>query len=182
MNRTTFTLPAGANLQSIRANFSYDGPLTSCNSTNDDYADHDDLAFVITPISSDPFQLALETFGPAPNQAVAMDAILMFRDPFPVTNSVNVLNTTSDKNTRVMVFLSNFQLAPGETASSVVMNLVDRIGQSFDIPAEDVRFAPNSSFTQVTFRLPSNLAIGTCTVLVKAHGQSSNAGTFRIRS
>ncbi|HEX6188376.1 MAG TPA: peptidoglycan DD-metalloendopeptidase family protein [Pyrinomonadaceae bacterium] len=178
---TTFTFPAGTNLQAIRANFSYDGPLSPCAGDGDDFDDHDDLVFAMGSSSGQPFQLALEQFGPAANQALALDATLMLRDPFPVLNNWDVLNGTSDKSTRVVVFLSGFQLAPGETSSSVVVNLIDSLGQSFDVAAQDVRGVPNSPFTQVTFRLPTNLAIGTCTISAKARGQTSNSGTIRIR-
>jgi hypothetical protein len=34
---------------------------------------------------------------------------------------------------------------------------------------------------KVVFRLPDSLAVGTCTVTVRAHGQISNAGTIGIR-
>lgn len=76
----------------------------------------------------------------------------------------------------------NFQLEPGETASSVVVNLVGSDHQSFDVPAEDVRFLASSSITQVMFRLPNGLAIGESTLTVKARGQASNAGIIRIRN
>jgi hypothetical protein len=73
------------------------------------------------------------------------------------------------------VFVSN--LFPGET--SVIVHLVDSNNQIYDIPAEAVR--PVSTFTQVTFRLPNNLAVGTCIITIKAHALVSNAGTIRIK-
>jgi hypothetical protein len=39
---------------------------------------------------------------------------------------------------------------------------------------------PNTPFLQITFRLP-NVPPGTCTVRIKAHGQTGNKGTFRIQ-
>jgi hypothetical protein len=96
-------------------------------------------------------------------------------------NPGNFFTPTNDRNTRLIIFVTNLQLAAGELASSVVVNLVDANNQSYDIAAEDVRFVPNLDFTQVVFRLPDNLAAGTCTIKVKAHGQISNAGTIRIR-
>jgi hypothetical protein len=132
--------------------------------------------------SSQPLQLLLEQFGLVPNLAAAVDSITLLRDPFPVLNGTNPLNPTSDKNTRVLIFLDNFQLAPGETAASVVVNLIGSDNQSFDVAAEDVRLLPNSSISQVAFRLPNSLAIGECTLTVKARGQVSNAGIIRIRN
>jgi DNA-binding beta-propeller fold protein YncE len=133
-----------------------------------------------TPTPGPP-QLLIDAAGPAADQAAALDAALFVRDPFPVVNPLNWVNPANDRNTRVVVFVRNLQLAQGEIASSVVVNLVDANNQNHDVPAEDVRQTPNTDFTQVIFRLPNNLAPGVCTVKVKAHAQTSNAGTFRIR-
>jgi hypothetical protein len=128
-----------------------------------------------------PMQLMLDTSGPSVDQVAGLDSMLFLRDPFPVVNAADVFNQGSDKNTRVIVFLTNLQLTQSETSSSVVVNLIDVNNQSYDIPAEDVRPVPDSNFTQVIFRLPNNLPAGTCTLKINAHGQFSNAGTIRIR-
>jgi N-acetylneuraminic acid mutarotase len=121
--------------------------------------------------------LLLEASGPVLDQAAALDSSLFLRDPFPVVNGANVFNQGADRNTRVIVFVSN--LFPAEPSSSVIVHLVDSNNQSYDVLAEDVR--PASAFVQVTFRLPNNLAVGTCTVTVKARAKISNAATIRIR-
>jgi hypothetical protein len=110
----------------------------------------------------------------------ALDAILFLRDPFQVVNGADWLNLGVVRNTRVIVFVMNLQLAQGETSSSVVVNLIDSNNQSYDVAAEDVRLVPNFDFTQVTFSLPDNLSTGKCTIQIKAHGQISNLGTIRI--
>ena len=107
--------------------------------------------------------------------------MLFLRDPFPVVNGADVLNQGSDRNTRVIIFVTNLQLAPGEPSAVVEVNLIDSNNQSYVIPAEDVRPLPDFSFTQVIFRLPNNLPAGTCTISVRVHGLVSNAGTLRIR-
>jgi alpha-tubulin suppressor-like RCC1 family protein len=132
-------------------------------------------------VEAPPLQLLLDSSGPALDQAAALESLRFLRDPFPVLNLDNFLNLGSDKNTRVMVFVNNLQLMPGETSSSVVVNLVDSGSQSFDVAAEDVRPTPNSEFLQVIFRLPNNLAVGSCTIRIKAQGRMSNSGTIRIR-
>ena len=81
----------------------------------------------------------------------------------------------------MIVFVNNLQLAPGELASSVIVNLLDSNSQTFDVAAEGVRAMPNLEFVQVTFRLPNNLAVGSCTLQIKAQGRMSNTGTIRIR-
>jgi hypothetical protein len=81
----------------------------------------------------------LESGGPTINQAAALDAMLHMRDMFPVINTSNMLNAGFDPNTRVVIFVANLQLLPGEPSSAVTVNLVDNNGQSFNVPAEDVR-------------------------------------------
>jgi hypothetical protein len=167
-------------VQAIRANFLYQGLVTACSGGGiDNFDDHDDLAFTIGNSGTLPLQLVLEQSGPSSSQAAALDSLFMTRDPFAVINAANPFNLP-DKNTRVIVFVGNLQLAPGEAASAVVVRLVDNNNQIFEIVADAVTPVSNFPFTQVNFRLPTNLAVGTCTILVKAHGQTSNAGTIRI--
>jgi hypothetical protein len=110
----------------------------------------------------------------------AVDSVLFMRDPFPVFNVLNLLQGI-EPNTRLIVFAGKLQLAQGEAPSSVVVNIVDSNNQSQDVPAEEVRPVPNFDFTEVIFRLPNNLPLGTCTIQLKLHGLTSNSGTFRIR-
>jgi hypothetical protein len=126
-----------------------------------------------------PMQLLLELPGPTTTQAAAVESMFFTRDPFPIVN-VNNLLSRSDHNTRVILFVSNLQLAAGEASSAVVVDLLDSSNVSFHVPAEDVRAVPNFVLTQVVFRLPDNLAAGECVVKVIAHGQVTNTGTIRI--
>ena len=126
--------------------------------------------------------LILDESGPGANQAAAMDSLFFLRDPFPVINEASWWNQGTDHNTRVVIFVSNLQLAPEETSSSVVVNLTDSNHQGFDVTAEDVRIVPGFNFMQVTFRLPDTLAPGTCTIKIKVHGLESNSGTIRIKN
>ena len=131
-------------------------------------------------ILDDDFLLALEESGPAAQQAAAFESLLFTRDPFRVKSAVDWFNLPPSQNTLVMIFAQNLRLNQGETASSVVVNLVDGSNKTFDVPATDVRTIPNAGLTQVIFRLPDTLAAGTCKVTIKAHGQTSNMGTIRI--
>jgi beta-glucanase (GH16 family) len=132
--------------------------------------------------TSQPLQLILEQSGPDPSQAAALDTQLFLRDPFPIVNPQNLLNNAFDRNTRVTIFVSNLVLAQGEPASSVTVNMIDANNQSFDIAAENVHDVPSREFAQVIFRLPDNVAAGTCSLSVKAHGQTSNLATIRIKN
>ena len=135
-----------------------------------------------TVLASEPLQLLLDESGPALDQIAALDALLFLRDPFPVINLADLLNQGSDRNTRVTVFARNLQLSQGETAAAVIVTLVDSTNQSFDVFADDVHSLPNTDLVQVTFRLPTNLAAGTCTVRLKHQLRTSNAGTIRIKA
>jgi hypothetical protein len=131
-------------------------------------------------ILDDDTLLMLEESGPAPQQAAAFEALLFTRDPFRVQSVANWPTLQPGQRTRVMIFAQNLRLNQGETASDVIVNLVDGSNQSFDVPAADVRAVPNTDLTQVVFTLPEALAPGTCKVTIKLHGQSSNMGTIRI--
>ena len=124
-------------------------------------------------------QLLLDQSGPAADQASAIDSILFLRDPFLVINSANVINPSSDRNTRVIIFVRNLSNVP---ASSVVVNLIDSSNNTHDVTAQDVRAVPNQDFTQITFRLPSNLPAGTCRIKVVVPGLFSNTATIRIQT
>ncbi|HEY5838117.1 MAG TPA: SBBP repeat-containing protein [Pyrinomonadaceae bacterium] len=127
-----------------------------------------------------PIQLMFEDAATEPNRLATLDALLLTRDPFRVLSIGEWWNLGTDRNTRVVVFATNLSLNPGETAADVVVTLIDSSSQTHNIAAEDVRAIPGSDFTQVRFRLPNGLPAGNCTIVVKAHGQTSNTGIFRI--
>jgi len=133
-----------------------------------------------TILNDDTLQLLLDESGPAANQASALETWLSLRDPFRLQRSSTWVNLGADLNTRVMLFAANLALNQGETSAAVTVTLVDANGQTFNVPAEDVRAVPDTSFSQVVFRLPDNLAAGVCSVTIKLHGQTSNTGTLRI--
>ena len=133
-----------------------------------------------TIINDDVLELLLEQSGPGVSQAAALDAYLFTRDPFHVMRIEDWLEGGSDKNTRVVLFVRNLELNPGEPASAVTIFLSDGSNQFFILAAEDVRAVPNTEFTQVVFRLPDQLSAGTCTFQIRAHTRFTNIGTFRI--
>ena len=115
-----------------------------------------------------------------PNHAAAIDSILFLPDPFQIVNQTNLLKLAVDPNTRVIVFVQNLQLLPGQPPSSVIIHLTNG-AQTHEISAEDVRLVRNVDFAQVTFRLPDQLGVDDWTITVKAHGQVTNSGVIRIR-
>jgi hypothetical protein len=132
--------------------------------------------------SQAPIQIMLEESGPAVQQAAALDSILFLRDPFLVVNTSDLFSLAADPNTKVLIFVTNLQLTPGETASAVVVNLIDSANKAYNIAAQDVQSVPNQTFSQVSFRLPNGLPVGTCQIKITAHGQVSNTATLRIKS
>ena len=127
-----------------------------------------------------PLQLALDNSGPAVDQLAAVDSMLLLRDPFRLTQPASVITQPTDGRTRVVIFVSNLNLAPADPPNLVTVTLVDAQGHSFEIAAENVRSVVGVEMSQVTFRLPDNLAPGTCTVKVSTQGRVSNTGTIRI--
>ena len=133
-----------------------------------------------TIVNDDTLQLLLEESSPNVNQVAALDALLFVRDPFKVVSIPEAFAFGSDRNTRLIVFVKNLELNPGELPAAVIVRVVGSNNQIFNIQAQDVRSVPNFDFTQVVFRLPDNLSAGTATLVVAAHGRLSNTGTFQV--
>lgn len=129
-----------------------------------------------TILNDDTLRLLLDTSGPDANQLAALDSLLLVRDPFRVLSAPEWWNLGADQNTRVIIFAANLTLNPGETAADVTVTL----NQTPNIVAEDVRAVPDSSFTQIRFRLPDGLPAGNCLVTITAQGRTSNTGSIGI--
>ena len=133
-----------------------------------------------TITDDDILELLREDSGPTVNQAAALDALLMLRDPFRVVGIPEWATTGPDRNTRVMFFVRGLQLDPGELPSAVVVRLTRSNGQFIDVTADDVRPVPDVDFAQLVIRLPDTLLADVYTVSVRAHSRISNTGTIRI--
>ena len=131
-------------------------------------------------LNDDGIQLVLEESGPAAGQAAALDALLLRRDPFRIVGIPEFWPTTTDRNTRVILF-TNLELNSDQLPSSVIVRILSSGGQVFDIQAEAVQPIQNVEFTEVVFRLPNDLILGTHLVTVRTRGQISNAGTIRTQ-
>jgi len=140
------------------------------------------ITFAQYDIQLTPPQLTLEENGPDALQLAALDALLLTRDPFSIISPANPpLRNDADPNTRVTLFVTNFQLLSNETPASVAITLTDANNFVHNLTAEEVRTTPGSIFTQVIFRLPNTIAPGTCAVKLTAHSLTSNTGTIRIK-
>ena len=137
---------------------------------------------IVNDDTEDPPQILLEANAADPRQAAALDSVLFLRDPFPVKSAATWLNLGPDRNTRLIIFASNLQLAQNEQANAVTLTLLDATGASYDVMAEHVRTSNNlTSLTQITFRLPNDLASGPCGITIKFRGLFSNQGVIRIQ-
>lgn len=135
------------------------------------------FTYTLTSTNTLPLELVLDD---STQSSAALDSVLLTRDPFRVINRDNNLNAGVDRNTRLVIFVTNLQLASGDSSTSVVVNLVDSTGLGYDIPAEDVRPLANTPFSQVVFRLPDNLASGIVAVRIRVQGRLSNVGNISI--
>ena len=172
---------------------SADIPITACGDLNPEAnetfllrirnavnAELDISGTVGTINDDDVFELLRDESGPGNTQVAALDGIFLLRDPFRVIGIPEGFPNVPDRNTRVILFVRNLQLDPGELPSSFTVRLLSDLIQFQDVPAVDVRPLSNTDLTQVTFRLPDNLPAGTYQVRIRARGRSSNTATIRI--
>jgi len=131
-------------------------------------------ALTTCSVTGAPPQILIEESGPVADQAAIYDSLVHTRDPFPVNNAQPFFLPLADQNTRVVIFVSNLTSAP------TTVNLLDSNNNSFDVTPQDVHEFTDFPFSQVTFRLPSGLASGTCRVKVLSQSLVSNTATFRI--
>ena len=128
----------------------------------------------VTPL---PPSLATEDSN---DSAVALNAVTLMRDPFPLTDPFNL---SSDNRTRVMFFATNLTLAPGENASSVTARAQDAQLNIYPLTVEFVGAVPGFSWlSEVVVVLPGNLPAGqSLRVSVTWHLQTSNQARIRIK-
>lgn len=115
------------------------------------------------------------------DSAIALDSVTMVRDPFSLTNRFNF---SSDGRTRLMLFVTNLDLSPGENSSAVTARAEDAAMNVFPLPVEFVGKVPGFDWlTEVVVRLPSNLPAGQSVfVSITAHGQTSNKARVRMQT
>jgi len=133
-----------------------------------------------TIVDDDVLELLLEESGPVQGQAAALDALIAVRDPFRVLGIPDFYPNPVDRNTRVAFFVRGLQLNPGETSAAVGIRFISNFSLIANVQAESVLPIPNSEFTQVVVRLPTNLPPNTYTIQISAHSKLSNPGTIRV--
>jgi len=111
------------------------------------------------------------------DSAIALDSVWMTRDPFPL---VTPFNFSADGRTRLMLFVMNLDLLPGET---VTARAEDAALNVYPLTVEFVGKTPGFDWlTQVVVRLPDNTpASQPIFVSVSLRGQTSNKARIRMK-
>jgi uncharacterized repeat protein (TIGR01451 family) len=96
-----------------------------------------------------PLILTEETSG----RAAALDSVLMLREPFPLSN---FLNLSGDQHTRIMLFATGIELPSGE----LLIHAQDSQNRVYPLVVEDVRKVPNLDWlSQIVVRLPDSIDV-----------------------
>jgi hypothetical protein len=107
------------------------------------------------------------------DRAVALDSVTFVRGPFRVLTN---LNFSGDHHTRVMLFISNLGLEPGENRSALSVQ-----AKGVLLPVETVGTVPGlSQFSYIIVRLPDGLPAGDLPTSVTLRGAASNVGQLGI--
>jgi glucose/arabinose dehydrogenase len=117
---------------------------------------------------------------PNTDSAVALDSVWMVRDPFPLSTPFNL---SVDDRTRLMFFVLNLELQPGENTSAITARAENAALNVFPLTVESAGRVPNFEWlTQVVVRLPDNTpAAQSLFVSVTLRGQTSNKARITMR-
>lgn len=126
-----------------------------------------DFAASITP--GMPILISEETS----TRALAFDSVFWTREPFKLNQ---VIPFGSDSRTRVILFATNFDLLPDETASDVTATAEDASPRLYPLVVEAVGVHPELSWLRyVVVRLHDDMGnIGDVLIRIKVHNMFSN--------
>jgi hypothetical protein len=112
--------------------------------------------------------------------ALALDALLQTRDPFPLVSD-NYFG--ADKRTRLKLFLVDLDLYTGEALSIITVQARDEQQRVYALAVEDLRKVRDFPWlSELTVRLPAELAgAKAITLSVSARGLTSNQAKLRLR-
>jgi len=113
------------------------------------------------------------------SRAVALDSVLLKRDPFPLAN---IHNFSLDQRTRIAVFVTGIELDSTETPSSVMVQLEDNQNHIYSLVVEDLRKVPNLDWlSQIVVKLPDSIATeGDFRISITFRGTTGNKPVIRI--
>ena len=109
--------------------------------------------------------------------AAALDAVLLLRDPFPLSRMYFL---GSEVRTRVSLFA--LHLDPGEPLSALTLSAEDNLGGTYSLPVEFLAAVPGvEGLSQVVVRLPDSVNNATeLNLKLTVHGEDSNTARIRI--
>src|SRR5437868_8821895 len=107
-------------------------------------------------------------------RAIALESLSRMRDPFPVTTVSFVAG--ADTRTRVLFFVLNLDLLPGEGANALTADGEDSNHKFYKFKVEDVRPVPNfECLLQVVIRLCDDIGVvGDILLILNLLGVASN--------
>ena len=112
------------------------------------------------------------------SRAVALDSVTMLGEPFSLGN---IFNFSSDQRTRLMLFATGIDLLPGESFSSVTVQLEDTEHRIYPLVVEDIRKLPDFPFSQITVKLPDSISLeGDHQISLTYHGVTSNKPLINV--
>jgi choice-of-anchor B domain-containing protein len=113
-------------------------------------------------------------------RAIALDSVTRMREPFAVNSN---LNFSPDGRTRVALFASNVNLAPGEPQTVLTAQAEDAQNRIYPLPVEYVgKFPDFERVTQVIVILPAELAnAGDVSVSLNLRGTPGNKALIKIQ-
>jgi len=113
------------------------------------------------------------------SRAVALDSVLLKRDPFPLGN---IHNFSLDHRTRIAVFVMGIELNSSETLSSVQVQLEDNQNHIYPLVVEDIRKVPTLDWlSQIVVKLPDTIASeGDFRISITFRGTTGNKPLIQI--
>jgi hypothetical protein len=112
------------------------------------------------------------------SRAVALDSVTMLGEPFSLGN---IFNFSSDQRTRLMLVATGIDLLPGESFSSVTVQLEDTEHRIYPLVVEDIRKLPDFPFSQITVKLPDSISLeGDHQISLTYHGVTSNKPLINV--
>jgi hypothetical protein len=114
------------------------------------------------------------------DSGIVLELATMIRDPFALNN---LFNFSTDHRTRLMLFVTNLDLAAGENSSAVTARAEDAALNLYPLTVESVGKVPGLDWlTQVVVRLPDNTPAAQPIFLsVTLHGRTSNKVRVRMK-
>jgi hypothetical protein len=111
-------------------------------------------------------------------RAIALDSVTMVREPFSL---VNVHNLSFDQRTRVMFFATGIDLQPGESSSSVQVQIEDTEHHLYPLVVESILPVPDFPFSQIIAKLPDSITVeGDHQLSLTFRGATSNKPLISI--